>query len=341
MMDALLRRWVAAATFASASLVAVHASAQDAPTLDVDPLPPPLPAALPEPPKPPASNEAAPPVAPRRVQLKAPSLASRLDWRWPRFGWAQFGLTVGQGALALVSVAIPGSNNWSGTNAFDEAARNALGVQDPDAALHARDASDIGLVLLLNQQLVDTLFVTWWYHDKGSTALQMALIDLQTLSFSAGLNSLVAGLVGRERPYGRDSCAEGDLAQTSDCQGNNRYRSFFSGHATAAFTLAALTCVHHINLPIYGGGPGEAAPCIAAMAVASAVAILRVSSDQHYLSDVLVGAAFGTLSGFGVPYLFHYAQTPDKRPNAALNALGILGLNVAPMPTGLQMAGLF
>ncbi len=340
MMAPILRRSVSALALAASSLFSVVASAQDAPPpLEPDPLPPPLPAAPPEPPKPPAAET--PPVAPRRVQLAKPSLASRLDWKWPRFGWAQFGLTVGQGALALVSVAIPGSNNWSGTNAFDEAARNALRVPDPDAALHARDASDIGLILLLNQQLVDTLFVTWWYHDKGSTAFQMALVDLQTISFSAGLNSLTAGLVGRERPYGRDQCAEGDLAKTSDCQGSNRYRSFFSGHATAAFTLASLTCVHHINLPIYGGGPGEAAPCIASMLVASAVALLRVSSDQHYLSDVLVGAAFGTLSGFGVPYLFHYAQSPDKPPNAALKALGILGLNVAPMPTGLNMAGLF
>ncbi|NUP06928.1 MAG: phosphatase PAP2 family protein [Polyangiaceae bacterium] len=286
-----------------------------------------------------AGRHPAPP-GPRRVTEPSSSLAARLEWTWPKFGYAHLGLMLGQGALAVGSQAIPGMENWRGTNGFDEAARNALRLTDFDDSLVARDVSDIGLVLLINQRLVDTLFVTWWYHDKGSTALQMALIDAQTVSFSAGLNSLVAGLVGRERPYARSICSEGDTAKSSDCLGSNRFRSFFSGHATAAFTLAALTCTHHINVPIYGGGPVEAIPCAGTMLTASAVALLRVASDQHYLSDVLVGAVFGTASGFAMPYLFHYAHSPDA-PNAALRALGVTTMSIGPSPGGIQMAGEF
>lgn len=283
------------------------------------------------------------PAPPRSAKAVANvSIATKLNWKWPTFTGYQLGLSIGQGGLAVASVAIPAQNFWKSTNAFDDAARDALRITDFEGSLYARDASDIGLVLLLNQQLVDTLFVTWWYHDKGSTALQMALIDAQTISFSAGLNSFVAGIVGRERPYSRSICTSLDTpdGESSDCLGPNRYRSFFSGHTTAAFTLAALTCVHHINLPLYGGGPAEAIPCVTSMLLASGVGLLRVASDQHYLSDILVGAAFGTVAGFAVPYLFHYAHTSEA-PNQALKALGISSIAIGPQPAGLQMGGLF
>lgn len=280
-----------------------------------------------------------PPPSPRRKEHGA-SLAARLEWRWPEFGLPQLGLTLGQGALAIGSQIIPGMDNFQGINSFDEAGRHALRITDFDDALVARDMSDVGLIVLLNQRLIDTLFVTWWFHDKGSTALQMGLIDGQTITFSAGLNSLVAALAGRRRPYNRTLCHDPEFAETNDCTGSNRYRSFFSGHSTAAFTLAALTCVHHIELPLYGGGPQEAIPCVGTMLTASAVALLRVASDQHYLSDVLVGAAFGTASGFAVPYLFHYMHD-QKAPNATLKALGFSSMSIGPSLGGVQMAGAF
>ena len=280
-----------------------------------------------------------PPPGPRRTLHEA-SLAARLEWRWPTFSLAQLGVTLGQGALAIGSQIIPGMDNFQGINGFDESGRRALRITDFDDSLVARDMSDVGLIVLLNQRLIDTLFVTWWFHDKGSTALQMGLIDGQTITFSAGLNSFVAAVAGRRRPYNRSICHDPEFAETNDCTGSNRYRSFFSGHSTAAFTLAALTCVHHIELPLYGGGPQEAIPCVGTMITASAVALLRVASDQHYLTDVLVGAAFGTASGFAVPYLFHYMHD-EKAPNKTLKALGFTAMSIGPTPGGLQMAGAF
>jgi len=277
-------------------------------------------------------------LTPRRRAPPGPSFGSRLEWRWPKFQLYQLGISIGQGALAIGSVAIPGAPRWTGTNPMDEAVRNALRLTDPESALYARDASDVGLAALINMQFVDTLFVTWWYHDKGSTALQMALIDLQTISFTASINSLVAGAVGRERPYARSICDKEPEASSSDCQGSNRYRAFFSGHTTAAFTLAGLTCAHHINLPLYGGGPVEAIPCAATMVAASAVGILRVASDQHYLSDILMGAAFGTASGFAIPYLFHYAWDD---PNAKESDPAKPTISIVPSGAGLGVVGTF
>ncbi len=300
-----------------------------------------------EPPRSPAEPSKAAPVEKPIEAPKGPrrdtnsSMATRLDWRWPKFTAYQFGLSVGQGALAVASLAIPGQSDWKESNGFDRPVRDALRLSDPEASLYARDASDVGLVLLLNQRLVDTLFVTWWYHDKGSTALQMGLIDVQTATFALGIQGFVAGIVGRERPYVGELCDQSPERESTDCQGSNRYRSYFSGHATLAFTFASLTCMHHIQLPLYGGGPGEAIPCIGAMLVAGGVSTLRIASDQHYLSDVLTGAGLGTLSGFLVPYLFHYAHDLGAVKSKPLEKAGFSNVSILPTPGGLSIGGLF
>lgn len=289
-----------------------------------------------------AKDERKAPAAPRRAAQ--PSMASRLEWRWPKFTPYQFGISLGQGGLAVASLAIPGQTNWGAggsTNALDGPARDALRITDKEMAYYARDFSDIGLVALLNQRLVDSLFVTWWYHDKGSTALQMALIDLQAISFAAGVQGFVAGIIGRERPYVSSICGASPEKESDDCAGNNRQRSFFSGHTTLAFTLAGLTCAHHINLPIYGGGAADVVPCVGTMLVAGGVGMLRVASDQHYVTDVMAGAAFGTAVGFSIPYLFHYAWEIKSDENPALKKAGIDSVSLMPNPTGFSVGGLF
>lgn len=311
----------------------VVTSAGQSPPKLVHPLPAPSPL-TPAPPPTPLK-----PVGPRQIttEKKAPSLARRLEWRWPEFRPYQIGLIIGQVVAAVGSVAIPGAERMNARNGFDDAARDALRIKIPEGGRYARDASDIGLVLLVNQLFVDNLIVTWWFHDKGSTAWQMTLVDAQTVSFSAAVNSVIAGAAGRERPYSRGYCNGVPEAESTDCLGNNRYRSFFSGHATAAFTLASLTCVHHAELPLYGGGPAEAVPCVTSVAVASAVSILRVAADQHYVTDVLTGAAFGTLSGVTIPYAFHFAFEPtDDR-----GALQKPPISVLPTGTGLTVMGAF
>ena len=40
--------------------------------------------------------------------------------------------------------------------------------------------------------------------------------------------------------------------------------------------------------------------------MAVSVGLLRMHADRHYLTDVLAGAALGTLTGFAVPVLGHY-----------------------------------
>ncbi|MEM4658498.1 MAG: phosphatase PAP2 family protein [Candidatus Methanosuratincola sp.] len=65
--------------------------------------------------------------------------------------------------------------------------------------------------------------------------------------------------------------------------------SFPSGHASATFALASTLQT------FYGGRVG-----IPAYAFASYVALSRLSENKHFLSDVLVGAALGSVVGRGV-----------------------------------------
>ena len=68
----------------------------------------------------------------------------------------------------------------------------------------------------------------------------------------------------------------------------------------------------------------------AGLAVAAVTAYLRIAADRHYASDVTVGAAIGSLTGFAVPYLFHnpkrrfvVAPAPLDHGGAALAVRGM------------------
>src|SRR5690606_1492941 len=131
------------------------------------------------------------------------------------------------------------------------------------------------LTVSVNTLLIDTLVVTWWGHDADTVAYQMALINIETLAFNTALQGLVSGFVSRQRPFARAVCGDNDDEKPGDCASGNRFRSFYSGHTSAAFAAAGATCMHHAYLPLYGGGAGDVAACGIAVAVAGATGTLR------------------------------------------------------------------
>ncbi|HXI02106.1 MAG TPA: phosphatase PAP2 family protein [Candidatus Saccharimonadales bacterium] len=105
--------------------------------------------------------------------------------------------------------------------------------------------------------------------EAGLTLLADGGISTST-SF---VTSYLKGAVGRTRPDG-----------SSDS-------SFPSGHATAAFTYAALGCENLRSLDL---SPGVRLPMEAGLEVlAGGTAWARVEAGVHYPSDVLAGAAIG------------------------------------------------
>ena len=74
------------------------------------------------------------------------------------------------------------------------------------------------------------------------------------------------------------------------------------------------------------------------MTAAAAVGTLRIVGDQHYASDVLLGAGIGTMSGLGIPWLLHYGPWA-RRPEASTGPA--FTWHVVGVPNGLGIGGKF
>jgi membrane-associated phospholipid phosphatase len=270
---------------------------------------------------------------------RSPSSEVVWDPRWPRFRTSEYVATAIFGAAAFASLAIPPSEGrWTEINGFDASVRGAVRIESGRLRGAARDASDLLIGLMINHLSLDALLVTWWFHGRGSVAWEIVWIDAEALALNAALNGLFAGLTSRERPY-REECDKPEALQNDDCRSQKRYRSFFSGHTSTAFTAAGLVCSHHAHLPLYGGGAADTLACAASFAAAAAVGTLRVVSDQHFASDALTGAAVGTLTGLGLPWLLHY-RGGAPRHGAARAAEGA-AIRVIPAPFGGAVIGTF
>jgi membrane-associated phospholipid phosphatase len=188
--------------------------------------------------------------------------------------------------------------------------------------------------------LMDNFLVTWWAHGRGEEAFQMTAMDIEALAFTGAVNGLVAGLASRQRPY-RDTCVGPEELQTRDCVDSKRYRSYFSGHTSTSFTVAGLVCMHHAYFPIYGGGAPDAVACVTTFATAAVVGAMRVVSDQHFASDVLTGAAIGTLSGLGIPWLLHYRGGAAPAGDRRRAGEGGVTVRLVPSALGGSLMGTF
>jgi membrane-associated phospholipid phosphatase len=292
-------------------------------------------------------NEAAP--APGRKEAdrppaRGPSIvlerdrAVRWDPRWRKFETGDYVVTGVGLATAIGSLAIPPEETrWLTRNGFDDAARDAVVLPDLDDRNRARDASDVLLAFATNQVLVDTFIVTWWAHDAGDVAFQMLLMNLEAIAVNSAINGLVSALASRQRPYGFETCVGAANEDLDACRGSVRYRSFYSGHTSTTFAMAGLTCMHHAHLPLYGGGALDAAACATGYTVATLTALMRMVADYHWASDVITGAATGTLSGALLPWLLHYRSGSLPQPPEAGEVL----IRLYPTTGGVGLLGIF
>lgn len=317
--------------FLSIVLGAGGASAAD-PEPPVDPAPS-SPAGAETAPLPPSKSDIEPlppPPPPPPIDTSLPPLVWKDEW--PRFRTWEYVVTGIAAAASFGSLAVPPpSSKWRDINAFDQKSRTALRFPDQDDRDVAKDTSDLLMTMLINQLFFDTLVVTWWWRGQGSIAWQMSMINLEAIALNGAFHGLTAVFAGRERPY-YGVCTGPEDDQLRDCRGSKRYRSFFSGHTSTSFVAAGLMCSHHIAMPLYGGGTAEAwLMCVGGFASAATVGLMRVMSDQHYMSDVVSGAAVGTLFGLGVPWIFHYrggtspARSAGEPPAVAVQFVPTLG----------------
>ena len=262
---------------------------------------------------------------------------------WPRFSTADWIITAAGAAITLTAAILPPQKKHSlgGGIAFDGSARKTLRMPTSEGRYAARDGSDVILSFEATWPFfVDALITTWWYRGSPDAAAQMALVDGEALAIVTAIQGATNTIVSRERPYGQVCGTTLDLpAATNDCDGNVRYRSFFSGHSAFSFTGAALICVHHMENELLGP-PWDALSCAGGYAVAATTATFRVVADVHYASDILLGAAVGTLVGYSVP-LLHYRHMRGASGRASVTQPNQLQLHLIPSPGGIGLLGIF
>ena len=133
----------------------------------------------------------------------------------------------------------------------------------------------------------------------------LCVLYAETMLWTLAATTYAKAAAQRVRPYAYNPATPPDL-QTGDADAR---KSFFSGHTSAAFASAAfISTVYGDYFP-----DSDATPYLwgGTMAAAGTVGLLRVLSGSHFPTDVLAGAAVGTLIGWGVPAL-HRAQNPSS-----------------------------
>lgn len=260
----------------------------------------------------------------------------RVEWnpRWQRFRWWEYGATPILGATSVYLhyyAPLPAQPKWQGDNAFDDAFRGWLRADTVDGRARAGTIGDALWLGGTAMPFVVDVPVAFLAHRQPRVAWQLLMMDLEANAVSGFINNALFYEVGRGRPS-YASCAA-DSGYDPLCGGTGNNASFPSGHVLAIATAAGLTCVHHHYLPLYGDGIADASACAVMSLATVATGVTRIVADRHYMSDVLVGAAIGFGTGYGLPWALHYragASGAESEPSRVVlvpfGAPGAVGL---------------
>lgn len=242
-------------------------------------------------------------------------MLGRIEWspRYRRVSTLDYILT-GVGATAAIVTRVIGPPDYGprGGVWIDEDVRGALRPSSFRQRLLAEDVSDVLLGVTSSYGLFgDPLVNATWLRDSPDVGWQLFWINGEVMALTLGIQQATSNAIGRERPY-RRTCGTPELDErTHHCEGADRYRSYFSGHTSVPFSIAAATCVHHAYLPLSGGHAWV--PCTVGFAAAAASGTLRIVSDNHYATDVMTGMVVGTAIGLTVPLLHYATGVPTPR----------------------------
>lgn len=245
------------------------------------------------------------------------------------------------GLLGALQWAIPPvtESGWNGPILFDQFARDTLLASSRRGRNVAGYVSD-GLAYwsIAHNVLIDNAAVVWWGDRNPDVAWQMLVINAQAYALATLSVNATKRFARRARPYAAP--CDSDPNYSSSCAKEEQHRSFYSGHSSQTGTSAGLMCAHHTHLPLYGGGATDVAACVAALAYMATTGALRIRSDNHWASDVVVGHLTGFAWGYLLPTFLYY-RGPRVEPIPE-RATRWTVLPVATQQTlGVQAVGLF
>jgi membrane-associated phospholipid phosphatase len=292
-------------------------------------------------PQPVVAGAQAKPIAEEKSPLES---GPRLVWnpKWPRFRAVGYALTAASvaGALAVTFlIPYPDDPRWVGGILADSAVRDTLRARTRSVRDAVRTASDYTLIASLLQTAVIDGFLIPATDGSWEVAWQLSLMNAQALALNTLVATLLFKAAARARPAFADCSKDRNFDPLCD---SGSFASFPSSHTSTSFTAAGLTCIHHAHIPLYGGQPWDSAACAGSIVLASATGLFRIVGDRHYLSDVVLGAAWGFSLGYFYPYLFHY-QYDDDGDTSSSSPTAMWGFvpGAQQSPYGVSVIGLF
>ena len=134
------------------------------------------------------------------------------------------------------------------------------------------------------------------YRDIESNNLSLSVMYSETIFFTYSLTTLSKSIINRQRPYSYNKNVSNDIK----FKDNSINDSFFSGHTSLAF--ASSIFLSTVYSEIYPNSKYKKYIWIGSISTASTVGYLRYRSGKHFPSDILVGAAVGSLIGWYIPF---------------------------------------
>lgn len=192
-------------------------------------------------------------------------------------------------------------------NALDRWARDKLRWDDPLRARHLSNVLAHGIVPGTSVALAIAAGLR-----GGGGPMADVLVASSAMVYAGTLSQIAKLLFRRQRPFGRFA-PPGSTAPARQPDDDNL--SFFSSHTSTtsayAFAVAEVATRRAVRTPL-----------VLALAIcAGLTGYLRIASDRHYLSDVLVGYAVGAAVGTLAPRLLHPPRTPARRIDRLLHRL--------------------
>ena len=254
-------------------------------------------------------GEAIASVAPTPVEPA--DLRPRLTMDFAPHAWFTGGTLLAVGASQYWSEKLaPSKCRWCEPPQVDVWARRQLLWANPKAA------SNIGNILVVAVPAGAVLGLGFMAHANGAKSGEVAedlLLVAEAAAITTAIMQVSKFTVVRLRP---------DAWAGSGSTTANSRMSFFAGHSSTVFAIAA-SATQVARLRGYAGWKWIAA---ASFVGAAASGYFRIASDNHWLTDVVAGAAIGTGVGLAVPLLVLHPADPRKT-----------GVTLIPTPGGLAL----
>lgn len=203
-------------------------------------------------------------------------------------------------------------------NPYDGWVRTKLVWKNPTTAAGASDILDF----IVEPAAMMGLTALSARHDDALRGYPVdVLLITQATVIAADINQLAKFAFARERPFVHFLPRAPTAVRALTDSPSDDNLSFFSGHTTLAFGLAASAGTIN-SMRSYRLAP---LVWVTGMSMAVAVAYLRIAADKHYFSDVVIGALVGSLIGVGVPFIFHSPTSSESSsanpPSASRQAI--------------------